>query len=196
MPEYDWGCLWVWGESTTLKKVTAAVCSAYSAVGCSEKGLEEADPLLPPLYLNSATKLAKDDVIVVEDECDWIAVMSLNFEWAPPGAHPLALALAKKFEVLSICSNSVDGYAEYSLYRDGKLAQTLGFGNVTLPDVDPLDLALLAARGGFEAEDLSGVLDQPMELAKFAGCEWQGHRMVFDVMSLEDLGAEHLHIFR
>lgn len=197
MPEVDWGCLWVWGPNVALQEVEAAVTTAYEAAGCTRKGVEEADPLLSPLTYNSAENLGADDVIIAEDECGWIAVMSLRHEWAPPGRHPLAVALAGSFEVLSIASLS-GRYVEYAVYRDGALAEILLRGSEAPdpPRAASLQLDVLARRGGFEETDLQDVIEEPLELAKFAGCEWTGHRMVFETMTLEDLGPDRLFVFR
>ncbi len=197
MPETNWGCVWVWGEGNTVAKVTKAVDSAYKKAGLSIGSVEDADPMVPPLFVNRSTALGPDDVFVVEDECGWVAVMSVNHEWAPVGAHPLALVLSKKWEVLSVTSNARDGYVEYAIYRNGKLAeQTVRRETGEETASIPVALEPLAERGGFTVDELEKVLDEPIEFATYVGCEWLGYRTLFETTSLESVGRDRLRVYR
>ena len=194
LPEHDWGSLYARGS---VAAVTAAVTEVFAAAGMERVASTRARGATKRLAPGKG-KLVEDELVVQEEAGGWVTLASHHLEWSPPGRHPLALALSQTMEVLSI--TSVAGrYCECCLYRDGALAEA-SFAGPKLPDVSDLDVPLLALDRLLDdaatIADARGLLDDPEGLLKLLGPDTHGHRGIFEVMTLEDLGASAFFVFR
>jgi hypothetical protein len=124
--------------------------------------------------------------------------MSHRWEWAMPGAHPLALSLSEQMPMLSL-THAPGWYREVSTYEAGKLTAMVSLGPEA-PDVPPgmppLDLVLLAKRGGVPTSLLRKGLHAShrtfINLAGLAWESWLGFRRVFGEGGLRVLGGDDL----
>lgn len=194
LPEHDWGSLYVRGS---LAAVTAAVTEVFAAAGMERVASKRAPSQTKRLAIGKG-KLVEDELVVQEEAGGWVALASHHLEWSPPGRHPLALALSRTLEVLSITSVA-RRYCEVCLYRGGALAEA-SFAGPKPPDVSELDAPSLALERLFDDDaaiaDARELLDDPEALLKLLGPDTHGHRGVFEVMTLEDLGDASYFVFR
>src|SRR5690606_19119594 len=94
--------------------------STYRAQSDSFWGIGDAE-------INRATALGDDIVLIEMSYGGWVTVMSLNWELAPVGMHPLALRLSTQWPVISVCATDNTTY-ELCRYDQGKPIQYAALG--------------------------------------------------------------------
>lgn len=146
-----------------VAQVRAAIIAAYatdnarqvdrSAVrGAHETHWHTIDP-----ELNSAESLGDDVVLIEQPYGGSVVVMSLNWEIAPVGKHPLAHHLSARWPVISVTANEKMSY-ELCRYEDGVATQYAALGRpsgqapLDAP-LAPLDFAALADYGADYASE-------------------------------------------
>jgi hypothetical protein len=186
--DQGWGCLFAWqpegDEETAARRVREAVLGIHARVGLVPAAPpEHFEPL--PLERRTESVLGEDELFIHGGPIGWVAVMSHRWEWAMPGAHPLALALSQQMPMLSL-THAPGWYREVSSYEGGKLTGMSSLGP-NAPDVpaglEPLDLVLMAKRGGVPVSLLrKGLHASHRTFVNMAGLAWEswlGFRRVF-----------------
>jgi hypothetical protein len=146
-----------------IEQVRAAVIAAYGAdgaqpaVGSTHLGGVEiiwsaADP-----ELNPAERLGDDMVLIEQPYPGSVTVMSLKWELASVGRHPLALHLSKRWPVIGVTATENMSY-ELCRYEGGKATQYAALGRPSgqAPldeSLAPLDFATLADYGADYASE-------------------------------------------
>ncbi|WP_280489462.1 hypothetical protein [Nocardia farcinica] len=143
-------------DRDAIAQVKAAIVAAYAMddarpVDATGYGGEGTDWTIGAATPNPATALGDDIVIVDLSYGGWITVMSLNWELAPVGRHPLALRLSQQWPVVSVTATDNQAY-ELCRYEGGKPTQYAAMGRPpgtsTLDQpLAPLDFGWLAAYG-------------------------------------------------
>ncbi len=111
-----WGALFVWREGATLDDVVASVDAAYARADLAPRhGVEPGEADEP--RLRQERTLIEDTVWIEEQEAPgWFAVTCANQEWCMPGAHPLAIALARAGDEVVSVTSAPGTYTEVSVY--------------------------------------------------------------------------------
>ncbi|RJO72068.1 hypothetical protein D5S18_23090 [Nocardia panacis] len=170
--------------------VRAALIAAYSADDVypvdrsTFLGLDENRWRIPEPELNAADTLSDDVVLIDPPAGGWVVVMSMNWELAPLGRHPLALRLSQDWPVLSITQTADIAY-ELCWYEKGVATEFAGLGRPSgQPPLDapmrPLDFARLADYGVGHATEakLRAAFGNSQMFTKLSGLPDTGLRQV------------------
>ncbi|MEV6427886.1 hypothetical protein [Nocardia sp. NPDC051463] len=146
-----------------VAQVRAAVIAAYAAdgaqpaIGSTHLGGVEIIWSAADLELNSATELGDDMVLIEQPYPGSVTVMSLKWELANVGKHPLALQLSARWPVISVAATENMAY-ELCRYEGGKATQYAALGRPSgqapLDEpLAPMDFATLADYGADYASE-------------------------------------------
>ncbi|MFI9506306.1 hypothetical protein [Nocardia sp. NPDC052566] len=168
----------------------AAIIAAYGTddvypidratyLGSDEKRPEITDP-----ELNTADTLGDDVVLIDTPSGGWVTVMSMNWELAPLGKHPLALRLSTDWPVISVTQTADVAY-ELCWYENGVATQYAGLGRpsgqapLDTP-LRPLDFGILAEYGAGHATEakLRAAFGNNQMFTKLSGLPDSGLRQV------------------
>lgn len=149
---------------------------------------------------NTAASLGDDVVIIEMSYGGWVTVMSMNWELAPVGKHPLALRLSRQWPVVSVTVTENTSY-ELCRYEQGRATQYAALGRPSGPatldePLAPLDFGVLAAHGAnFATENkLRAAFGNTQSFANLTYLPSAGIRQLRKTMPLID--HEHVLFFR
>ncbi|MFI7671127.1 hypothetical protein [Nocardia sp. NPDC049526] len=146
-----------------VAQVRAAIIAAYAADNARQvdrsavRGAHETHWHTFDPELNSTESLGDDVVLIEQPYGGSVVVMSLNWEIAPVGRHPLAQHLSARWPVISVTANEKMSY-ELCRYEDGVATQYAALGRpsgqapLDTP-LAPLDFAALADYGADYASE-------------------------------------------
>jgi len=192
-------------DRNAVDQIKAAIVAAYA--------MDDARPVDSTTYraqsdsywaigeaeINRATALGDDIVLIEMSYGGWVTVMSLNWELAPVGVHPLALRLSSQWPVISVCATDDTTY-ELCRYDQGKPIQYAALGRVpgggTNEPLGPLDFEWLATYGAHFATEnkLRVAFGNTQSFANLTYLPSNGLRQIRKTMPLID--HDHVLFFR
>ncbi|RDI62895.1 hypothetical protein [Nocardia pseudobrasiliensis] len=191
-----------------LAQVRAAVVAAYSVddvrpVGSGFfHGVHKIQSAMADPELNLTERLGDDVVLIERSGGHWISVMSLNWELAPVGKHPLALRLSQDWPVIAVSTTENLAY-ELCWYADGSATQYAALGRPAgQPPLDkplaPLDFAMLAEYGADYASEtqVRAAFGNTAMFAKLTNLPASGIRQAGQTRPLADYGDQILFLRR
>ncbi|WP_232541758.1 hypothetical protein [Nocardia bovistercoris] len=146
-------------DRDAIAQLKAAIVAAYA--------MDDIQPVDSTAYpdpgalgaaeFNPASTLGEDVVLIEMSDGGWVTVMSLNWELAPVGKHPLALRLSQDWPVISVTATDNRSY-ELCRYDGGRPTQYAALGRPpgtsTVQDpLLPLDFEWLATYGAHFATE-------------------------------------------
>lgn len=159
----------------------------------------EEDWRIPDPEMNTADTLGDDVVLIERVGGGWVAVMSMNWELAPIGKHPLALRLSTDFPVVSITQTADVAY-ELCWYSEGMATQYAALGRpagqAPLDEpLRPLDFSVLAEYGVDHATEskLRAAFGNAQLFTKLTGLPDSGMRQAHASAKLTDYGDNVLY---
>jgi hypothetical protein len=184
--------------------VSDAVVEAYALDGvypvdarAAWDDAEHWEALDAPVF-NPSTVLGEDDLLIGDESMrlvhprlgDWgtlVSVKSRRWELAPPGRHPLALRLSRRWPVLSLTWTPGVTH-ELCLYRRGGPVSFAVCGDPPDPPpvATPFDFDWLARLRGFDGARLRSRFCDPVVFRQNAGLPESGFAEIFGPAPLED----------
>ncbi|MFI2477788.1 hypothetical protein [Nocardia xishanensis] len=150
-------------DRDAMTQLRAAIIAAYAdddihpVDSATYLNADDEDWVIGEAEFNTATTLGDDVVLIEMSYGGWVNVMSLNWELAPVGKHPLALRLSQRWPVVGVTATANMSY-ELCRYEHGKATQYAALGRPAGPaaldePLAPLDFGALAAYGASHASE-------------------------------------------
>ncbi|MEV0252267.1 hypothetical protein AB0H76_37165 [Nocardia sp. NPDC050712] len=193
-------------DRDALVQLRTAIIEAYAADDIERVdsstylNADDKDWVIGEPEFNAASTLGDDVVLIELSYGGWVNVMTMNWELAPVGKHPLALRLSEKWPVVSVTATSDIAY-ELCRYEHGRAIQYAALGRPAGPSsleepLAPLDFSVLAAYGASGATEtkLRSAFGNSLSFANLTYLPDRGIRQVRKTMPLID--HDHVLFFR